>query len=121
MHHDLHLPRHKPGGQLKRRNTNMIEADGPVANVADKVDVIVLVMVLGTRIVAKGVADGVFRGGYGMEHPFFDKALERPVDGDAVESGIGFFHIRVGQRTARPEKEVQDAEPSVGNAKGMLP
>jgi hypothetical protein len=79
-------------------------------------DVVIVVMSLRAVFFTERVFDGVIGGGNSMDDPFFHEGLKGPVDCHTViRSGSTGFHVVVGQRRTRLDKDIQDVAAAFRN------
>ena len=66
---------------------------------ANKMNVVIVVMALGAIVFTKGVQHRIINGWYGMNNSFFKECLQCTVYGNPVEFFTGlFFNIAMRQR-----------------------
>lgn len=76
--------------------------------VADKMDVMIMMMPFGTIIFAQGVAYRIVRSGYGMNDPLLHENLQCTIDGNAIEFFTGLLlNVAMGKGSGLFEKQVQ--------------
>ena len=76
----------------------IIQTISTLAVIADKMNMMIVVMTSGALVLAKRIADGVIGRGDTMNDSFFQKSLQGAVDGNSVKFFTGpFFNVTMGQ------------------------
>jgi hypothetical protein len=99
----------KPARQHYFGHGNVFEAGGFSAGVADKMNVVVVVVAMATFIFAQGVFNSIIAGRNGMYDSFFNETLQRAVNGYPVKFFPGLSpNIGVFNSAVAFEKEFED-------------
>ena len=90
-HEHFHLLYDITSRQLDVWNDNIFQAYGVAAVVANEVNMIIPVFSTGTILPAQRITYRIIRSGYTVDQAFFEKCLQRAVNGNAVEFLARFF------------------------------
>jgi len=108
-------------GKLNRRNMGIVEAGGFTADLADEMNVIIVVMTLRAILPAQGITGGIICCRDGVDDPVVNKSLECTVNGNPVKPVTGdLFNIVMRQCIIRLQENLQDRPPAVRITQAVL-
>ena len=88
-------------GKINFWSDYRVETISDIAAIANKMNMIIMMMTRGALIFAQGIQHRIICCGYGVKYSFFDKSLQRAVYGDTVKFFARFFiDLVVSQRPA---------------------
>jgi hypothetical protein len=82
--------------QSNQWHSDIFETGCISTDIADEMNMVIVMMPCGTIIPAKCIVNKIVRGGDIVDDTFFQKSLQRPVNRDTVEFGSYFlFNVAV--------------------------
>lgn len=86
-------------GQFHHRHRNLVKAYRFLTYIADKMNVIILMMLMTAVVTAQCIQNSIIRGWNLVNEASLHKSLQGAVNGDAVEESAGLlFYIGMGER-----------------------
>jgi hypothetical protein len=112
-HHHVCPARGKSFWKLHGWNV-AVEAIGSATIVAEKVNMIIVMVACHALILAKRVLHRIVRRRYGVDDAFLNKGLQRPVDRHTVELvATHFLNVGMRQRTIRLQEMFKYLFPAI--------